>query len=161
MVGGAAGPGTYPVDLHLTSTSPAIDAGMTAPAVMDLVSGVKSITIPGTLGTVYLRHDTIYDIDFGVRLNGYNVDVGADEFHGLVNGMPAPTRNATLVPTVGTPLGGDLDILGNLVPNSIGLWFTHVEVQGTPGDTVFLYSCEGFSNTAVSSTVAVVERRTG
>ncbi|TAJ18805.1 MAG: DUF1565 domain-containing protein, partial [Planctomycetota bacterium] len=77
FVGGDAHPNaipTFPVDLHLTSTSPNIAAGTNAEA-LDPINTVRSVVVGGTIA----RTDISVDIDLGGRIHrsGLAVEAGA------------------------------------------------------------------------------------
>ncbi|MCP3915941.1 MAG: hypothetical protein GY711_10335 [bacterium] len=147
FVGGNVGNGAALTDLHLNPTSqlrelaPAVEAQPSSAAFPNLV------LVPGFPGPSVVRRDHAFDGDFDARVSGgalpndLIIDIGADEVTDL---GPAGTRGATLARSVGSAVGVDLDILGNLVTDPAGQWLTEVDVAGTPGDLVILLSGVGF-----------------
>lgn len=159
FVGGDFGNGTLFTDMHLTAASLMIDSGLASPLVTSVPVGVSSISLPSVAGTVDVRMDAVYDADFGARLAGVQVDVGADEFTDLQAGPISVTRGATLAPVVGAAFGVDMDELGNMVPDVNGLWNSQVDIVGTPGDFAFLFACFSYDDFATSVSAAIVENR--
>ena len=138
-----------PVDLHLLGTSPCIGFGF-EPEVVSFMTTILSATVPGFPVPSLVRRDIAYDIDFEGRIEGaarmlQAVDLGADEFTGIDPVVvPSPTRGAVLQRTMGSTIGTDMDIFGNLGPDANGLWNSQVEVVGTPGDFVIFMAGFGF-----------------
>ncbi len=161
FVGLDFGNGVGATDMHLTPLSPMIDFGLTDPWVTTLATGVSSINVPGPLGARDVRMDTVYDGDFDARLAGTSVDVGADEFIGIRDGLPQAslTRDAMLMPTIGSTFGIDMDELGNMIPDDGGLWNTQVDIVGTPGDFAFLFAGFTFDDFATTAAAVTVENR--
>lgn len=144
FVGGDVWPGG---DLHLAASSPArsqglIDVAVFIPNALNFISA--EVGYPGN--TMFVRLDHGHDFDFGARVTGRGLDIGADQCILLEPGAPTSyLREATLAANTGT--GNDIDYYNNVYPDASGDWASEVVVDGIAGDIMLVIFGTGFRDT--------------